>query len=52
LSIAALSFILRRRFASRRALERRVAELSSLAQAGRALASATLDVDKLCELIF
>ena len=52
LSLAALAFILRRRLASRRALEQRVQELSALAEAGRAMASATLEVDKLCELIY
>ena len=52
LSLAAAGLILRRRVASRRALVQRVAELSALAEAGRALASATLDVDKLCELIY
>ncbi len=52
LSLAAAGLILRRRMASRRALVQRVAELSALAEAGRALASATLDVDKLCELIY
>jgi hypothetical protein len=52
LSMLALAFILRRRFASRRALEQRVAELAGLADAGRAIASATLDVERLCELIY
>jgi len=52
LSLAAVGLILRRRIASRRALVQRVAELSALAEAGRAIASATLDVDKLCELIY
>ena len=52
LSLAAAGLILRRRMASHRALVQRVAELSALADAGRVIASATLDVDKLCELIY
>jgi sigma-B regulation protein RsbU (phosphoserine phosphatase) len=52
LALLAVAFILRRRLASRRALERRVVELSALAEAGRVLASATLQVDRLCELIY
>jgi phosphoserine phosphatase RsbU/P len=52
LALLAVAFILRRRLASRRALEQRVAELSALAEAGRAIASATLEVDRLCELIY
>jgi sigma-B regulation protein RsbU (phosphoserine phosphatase) len=51
-TILVLAVILRRRLASRRALVLRVQELSALSGAGRALAAATLDVDKLCELIF
>jgi len=52
LALGALAFMLRLRLASHRALERRVAEFSALAQAGRAIASATLEVDRLCELIY
>ncbi len=52
LALLAVAFILRRRVASRRALEQRVAELSALAEISRAIASATLEVDRLCELIF
>ncbi len=51
-SLLALAFILRQRLASRRALVQRVAELSALSEAGRAIAIARLDVDQLCELIF
>ena len=52
LSLVVAGLVLRRRMASRRALVQRVAEMSALAEAGRAIASATLDVDKLCELIY
>lgn len=52
LSLVVLAFILRRRLASRRALERRVQELYALAEASRAIVSATLEVDRLCELIY
>jgi phosphoserine phosphatase RsbU/P len=52
LSLVALAFVLRRRLASRRALERRVQELVALAEASRAIVSATLQVDRLCELIY
>jgi serine phosphatase RsbU (regulator of sigma subunit)/putative methionine-R-sulfoxide reductase with GAF domain len=41
-----------RRYRSRRALMRQVRELQALAEAGRALAEARLDVDELCELIY
>ena len=51
-SLVVLAFVLRRRLASRRALEQRVRELSALAEAGRAIVSATLQVDRLCELIY
>lgn len=49
-AIAAVLFVWRQR--SRRALERRVRELEALAEAGRVLSVAELDVDALCELIF
>jgi hypothetical protein len=44
--------LLARRYLSRQALVRRVQELEALAEAGRALSVAELDVDALCELIF
>jgi hypothetical protein len=52
LSLVVLAFVLRRRLASRRALERRVQELYALAEASRAIVSATLEVGRLCELIY
>ncbi len=52
LSMAALVFVLRRRIASRRELERRARELAALADVGRAIAQARLDVDALCQLIY
>jgi hypothetical protein len=51
-AIAALAVILRQRLQSRRELVRQVRELTLLAEAGRAIAEANLDVDELCELIF
>jgi sigma-B regulation protein RsbU (phosphoserine phosphatase) len=51
-ALAALALILRQRRASRRELMRQVKELSLLADAGRAIAEANLDVDELCELIY
>ncbi len=50
-AVAALTLILRQRFASRRELVRQVSELSLLADTGHAIAEARLDVDELCELI-
>lgn len=51
-ALIALALILRQRRASRRELMRQVQELSQLADAGRAIAEARLDLDELCELIF
>ncbi len=51
-AIAAVIWLLRRRWRSRRALEARVAELTALSQAGRAILEAPPDVDRLCELIY
>lgn len=48
----ALVVIAWRRWRSRRALMREVRELKSLAEAGRAIAEARLDIDELCELIY
>lgn len=52
LVLAALALLWRRGHSTRRMLERRVAELSALSEAGRALAAAQLDVDELCMLIY
>ncbi len=49
---ALLVFIAWRRWRSRRALMREVQELKALAEAGRAIAEARLDIDELCELIY
>ncbi len=49
---AGLAFILWQRWRSRRALVREVQELKALAEAGRAIAEAQLDVNELCELIY
>jgi serine phosphatase RsbU (regulator of sigma subunit) len=51
-TFAILSLLWRRDRASRRLLERRVAELSALGEAGRAIVAAQLDVDELCMLIY
>ncbi len=45
------SFVLWRRYRSRRLLMRRVAELETLSTAGQAIVAAKLDVTALCELI-
>ncbi|MFQ5398763.1 MAG: SpoIIE family protein phosphatase [Anaerolineae bacterium] len=50
-SLTLTSYILWRRFQSRRRLVRRVTELEALAKAGRAIVEAELDVAALCELI-
>ena len=47
-----VAFVAWRRYRSRRALMRQVRELQALAEAGRAMAEARLDVDELCELIY
>ncbi|HJW83606.1 MAG TPA: GAF domain-containing protein, partial [Anaerolineae bacterium] len=52
LALLLLVWVLRRRIASRRELERRARELAALADAGRAIARSRLDVDALCELIY
>jgi sigma-B regulation protein RsbU (phosphoserine phosphatase) len=52
LALATLALLLRRVQNSRRLLERRVAELSALSEAGRAIVAAQLDVDELCTLIY
>ena len=52
LALATLALLLRRRYGTRRLLERRVAELSALSEAGRAIVAAQLDVDELCMLIY
>ncbi len=49
---AALVLQLRRGYRARQLLERRVAELSALSAAGRAIVAAQLDVDELCMLIY
>ena len=46
------AFVAWRRYRSRRALVRQVRELQALAEAGRAIAEARLDVDELCDLIY
>jgi serine phosphatase RsbU (regulator of sigma subunit)/putative methionine-R-sulfoxide reductase with GAF domain len=51
-ALIALGLILRQRRASRRALIQQVEELTHLADAGRAIAEARLDIDELCELIY
>lgn len=51
-AMAGVVLILRQRLQSRRELMRQVSELSLLAEAGRAIAEANLDVDELCELIY
>jgi len=51
-ALVLLVWILRRRVASRRELERRARELDTLADVGRAIARSRLDVDALCELIY
>src|SRR3974390_1706346 len=49
---AVLGVVLWRRWRSRRALIREVQELKVLAEAGRTIAEARLEVDELCELIY
>lgn len=51
LTLGALALLFRRGYKARRSLERRVAELSALSEAGRAIVAAQLDVDALCTLI-
>ncbi len=51
-SLAVLILSVRRRMRSHRQLERRVLELETLRQVGRALAGARLDLDALYELIY
>jgi sigma-B regulation protein RsbU (phosphoserine phosphatase) len=51
ITLALTTFILWRRYRSRRRLVERVAELEALSSAGRALVAAELDVMALCELI-
>ena len=51
-ALLTLVWVLRRRIASRRELERRVRELAALAEASRAIARSRRDVDALCELIY
>lgn len=50
--LIAVALVAWRRYRSRRALMRQVRELQGLAEAGRAIAEARLDVDELCELIY
>lgn len=52
LTLAGLALLLRRGYRAHRLLERRVAELSALSEAGRAIVAAQLDVDELCMLIY
>jgi serine phosphatase RsbU (regulator of sigma subunit)/putative methionine-R-sulfoxide reductase with GAF domain len=52
LALVTLALLLRRVQKSRRLLERRVAELSALSEAGRAIVAAQLDVDELYTLIY
>ncbi len=52
LALALLAAVVARRWQSRRALVRRLAELTNLAEAGRALAGAELDFTRLAELVF
>jgi sigma-B regulation protein RsbU (phosphoserine phosphatase) len=52
LLLAALLRLLYRGYRARKLLERRVAELSALSDAGRAIVAAQLDVDELCVLIY
>ncbi|MGQ9814456.1 MAG: GAF domain-containing protein, partial [Candidatus Roseilinea sp.] len=50
--LAATGYVYRRRRASRRALEQRVAELQALSNAVNRIASASLDEDALCRLVY
>lgn len=50
--LVALAIFIRRRMTSHRQLERRVSELETLRQVGRALAGARLDLEALYELIY
>lgn len=50
--LAATGYVYRRRRASRRALEQRVAELQALSSAVNRIASASLDEDALCRLVY
>lgn len=50
--LAATGYVYRRRRASRRALEQRVAELQALSTAVNRIASASLDEDALCRLVY
>lgn len=52
LALAAAGYVLYRRWLSRRELERRLVELSQLAELGRAILSARLDSSRLAELIY
>jgi sigma-B regulation protein RsbU (phosphoserine phosphatase) len=51
-TLAALAAILARRWQSRQALLKRLAELSRLAEAGRALSAAELDLSELAERVY
>lgn len=51
LALAAATVIIVRRLRSRRALEARVSELSTLAEVGRAIQGAQLDLTRLAELV-
>ncbi|MFQ5436666.1 MAG: hypothetical protein ACE5FD_17550, partial [Anaerolineae bacterium] len=50
-AMSLLTFILWRRYQSRRQLMQRVAELEALSRAGREIVAAELDVQALCALI-
>jgi GAF domain-containing protein len=52
IALAVTAAILWRRLRSRRALEARVSELSTLAEVGRAIQGAQLDLDRLAELVY
>src|SRR5579859_1446054 len=52
LALTLLAAVLVRRWQSRRALVRRLAELTRLAEVGQALAGAELDTSRLAELVF
>lgn len=52
LALLILIRLLRRRFVSRRGLERQARDLQALADMGRSISHSRLDVDALCELIY
>ena len=51
-AVVTLALLLQRRHRERQLLDRRMAELGALSEAGRAIVAAQLDVDELCMLIY